>query len=399
MSATARNLIVGIDLNRKQPQLCYYEKETDSTVTAPLKIGNETVSLEELFDRLENIADAEDVEQAYEDLGRKTAGIFRQAFSTLGLSEPDRQISGITVTVPALTKPIVKLIRRVYAELHLNQIPTYLQDYKESFYYHTLYQKKELWNRNVGLFTFEGRTVSFLSLSVNHMTRPVTVSAVEGITITLKDEPGQANSPVTGSRAKWDEQFYNMIDASLRQNIYSSLFIMGDSFDKAWAGKSISLLCKGGRKVFVVDNLYARGACYAAREKALNKQLGGYLYMGDDLIRNNLGMRMLIQGKETYYPLISAGVNWYEAEKYCECILEGSDDLEFILSDIDNAHQTLSVMRLEGLGVEKRPVGTVRLGIHITYDSPQKCIIEVDDLGFGDLFPAGNRIWREVLEG
>lgn len=385
-----RNLTVGIDLGREQPQLCYYEASSDKTITAPMKIGNENVSFGEILEEIELMnsnptSDLTVAEEQSRRLSGEIADVLLRSMKTLGIKEPKEEVAGIVITVPKLTKPYVSLIRSVYERVGIEHGRGYLQDYNESFYYHTFYQKKELWSRNVGFFLFEDRSVSFLSLEMNQQTRPITVKPVEGMEITLANE-----------KMLWDDQFYKMVNASLRQNIYSSIFLMGDTFDKNWAARSTALLCKGRRKVFVVDNVFARGACCAAREKVLKKQLSDYLYLGGDLVRENIGMQMVVQGTEVYYPLISAGVNWYEAEKTCECILVGEPELRFLVSGMNDRRQRSFRMELPQL--PERPDKTTRLRVSISYESPNRCLIEAEDLGFGDIYPASGLVWREVME-
>ena len=50
-------------------------------------------------------------------------------------------------------KPFVRTIRTAYEKLSIPRSRGYLQDYKESFYFHTLYQKPEIWTRKVGLLS------------------------------------------------------------------------------------------------------------------------------------------------------------------------------------------------------------------------------------------------------
>ncbi|MCC6095712.1 MAG: DUF5716 family protein [Eubacterium sp.] len=386
-----RQLIVGIDLNRSQPQICYYEREKENTVTAPMKVGNDAASFREIFDGIEEL-DRRDPEGEADntrrsELERMAGETMKRALYTLGLDDPAGQIAGITITVPVLTRSVVHLVQSIYHQLGLSGNRAFLQDYKESCYYHTIYQDRDLWTRNVGFFIFEGQDVTFLAMNKNTQTRPVTFTMQEGITVTLKQD-----------RDSWDEQFYNMINASLRQNVFSCIFLMGSTFERSWAGRSIALLCRAGRKVFVVDNLYARGACYAARERVVQRKFPDCLYLGEDVVRNNIGMKMTIQGKETYYPLITAGVNWYEADTSCECILIGKEHaLHFLLSRMDESRQSVSVMQLPEM--DERPEGTSRLRIHLFYESAKRCVIEVDDLGFGELYPSSGKVWREILEG
>ena len=53
----------------------------------------------------------------------------------------------------------------------------------------------------------------------------------------------------------------------------------------------------------------------------------GILFDGRDMIQVNLQMEVRIRGKEQMYPLISAGMNWYEAHHVCEFILDGEREL------------------------------------------------------------------------
>ncbi|MDO4622130.1 MAG: DUF5716 family protein [Eubacteriales bacterium] len=384
-----RNLIIGVDLNKEDPQVCYYDTETENTVVASMKDSVEGVSLQDILDELEVQSELPEEDTDVDmilDMEQKASDILRQTLEDQGITDPELQIEGITVTVPKLDRHLVELIRFVYEDLGIESGRGFLQDYKESFYYHTLYQKKEYWNRNVGFFRFDDRQVSFYSLTMNQQTRPITCMVSEGVSITLKED-----------KSLWDEQFCNMINASLRQNIYSCIFIMGETFSGSWGKRSVPLLCKGGRKVFMVDNLFARGACYAARERVLERRLGDYLYLGDDLVRNNIGMQMIVQGNETYYPLISAGVNWYDTEKTVECLLDDEAALEFVVSAMDSKKQ--NVLRMELPGMPERPDRTTRIRLHLEFESPTRCVVEAEDLGFGDLFPASGQIWREILEG
>jgi hypothetical protein len=201
---------------------------------------------------------------------------------------------------------------------------------------------------------------------------------------------------LNGDPSVWDSQFCRMVDDSLRQNLYSSVFLMGETFDKTAMSRSTALLCKGGRKVFVVDNLFARGACCGAREKTVERRLAGYLYLGDELIRNNVGMQMTVQGTKTFYPLISAGVNWYEAERDCEILLVGDPELTFTLTGMDGGNRR--EVRMELPGLPQRPPKTNRLHLRFSFESAHRMMIEVQDIGFGEMYPGTGQIWREELK-
>lgn len=411
-----KNLIVGIDLNRKQSQICYYERNSQDAVSAPVKVGSTRVTFPTLLCRLpetgewrygleaEYFAEQKNgvlIDRLY-DLcadgnsfsaegetfagGELMAAFLRQALTMVGVTAPDRQVAGIMITVPRLTKPFVQAIRNAYSALGIPRSRAYLQDYRESFYFHTLCQRQELWARKVGMFWFEEEDVTFFSLELDFRTKPVTAAVTEGKTVRL-----------SGEAEKKDAEFRDLIEESLKQELYSSIFLVGAGFDRSWAVHSVPLLCRAKRKVFAGDNLFARGACFAAREKVEEKSLKGYLYMGDDLIRFNVGMDMKINGCPAYYPLVTAGVNWYETEAECEFLMDGTRALVFVVSSMEEGKRRRYGMALPGL--PERPDRTTRIRLHVEFDSPGRCQITAEDLGLGELFPSSGKIWHETMEG
>ena len=411
-----KNLIVGIDLNRKQSQICYYERNSQDAVSAPVKVGSTRATFPTLLcrvpetgewyygleaeyfaeqkngvliDRLYDLcADGNTFSAEGESFtgGELLAAFLKQALTMVGVTKPESQVAGLMITVPRLTKSLVQAVRCAYRMLGIPRGHAFLQDYRESFYYHTLCQRQELWARKVGMFCFEEENVTFFSLELNFRTKPVTASVKEGKTIRLSREP-----------VKKDRMFQKLIEESLKQDLYSSIFLVGEEFDRSWAVHSVPLLCKGRRKVFAGTNLFARGACFAAREKVEDKALKGYLYAGEDLVRFNVGMDMKINGCPAYYPLVTAGVNWYETEKECEFLMDGTRALVFVVSSMDEGKRRRYGMPLPGL--PDRPDRTTRIRLHVEFDSPGRCQITAEDLGLGELFPSSGKIWHETMEG
>ena len=145
-----------------------------------------------------------------------------------------------------------------------------------------------------------------------------------------------------------DRDFCHLMGEAMGNEIYSSVFLVSEEFDLAWADNSLRQLKKNQRRIFGGTNLFAQGACFSAREKVEERRLKGYLFLGNDLVRYNIGMEMTINGSPAYYALIAAGVNWYEAEKECELILDGTEELEFVVSSMESGKRNRYTMKLDG---------------------------------------------------
>lgn len=411
-----KNLIIGFEFNPKESQICYFDRTAKDAVSAEIKVGSSQyafptvlskslgknewhfgieaeyfaeqqngILIDQLYDLCANGNSTVIDGQEYEP-GVLLAIYLKNALETLGVTEPEKQVSGMMLTVPSLTRSFVEAIRFAYEKIGMSRTRCFLQDYDESFYYYALYQKPEMWGRNVGLFSFKGDEVTFSSLNLDHRTKPVTAAVAAGKTKKLSSDT-----------RKRDDDFYRLIEDSFGSDIYSSVFLIGEGFDKNWAVRSVALLCRNRRHVFFGNNLYAKGACFAAYEKVEERRLKGYLFVGNALIRHNIGMDMSINGSPAYYAMIGAGVNWYEAAKDCELILDNTDELTFVVSKMEDGRRERYTMPLPEL--PERPNKTTRLHLHLEYDSPRRCQITVEDMGFGEMFPGSGKVWHETMEG
>ena len=192
-----------------------------------------------------------------------------------------------------------------------------------------------------------------------------------------------------------DQAFYSFIQETLGNELYSSIQITGKGFDPRWAKKSVAHLCMQKRKVFYGNNLFAKGACAAGKEKKEDKNLKGYRYMSPALVLKDVGMDMRVMGAPAYYPLIEAGKNWYECKAQCEMILDDTSDLIFVVGTYGEEQKKKVVMSLPGL--PQRPNKTTRLSLSLSYTSQEKCEVVVKDLGFGDMFPSSGKVWTELV--
>ena len=411
-----RNIIVGFDLGEKVSQLCYYDRKEGEPVSMPMKVGSgqytfpnclskkpgeeewhfgleveyfvnqqEEIYLDHLYELCSNERTV-NVDGQDRKVGELLGIFIGNALRILGVPDLVKSISGLMITTPKLTKPMVENIRVACEYMGFSRNRCFLQDYEESFYYHTLYQKVDIWSRNVALFTFDQNEVAFSKLVMDKKTKPIQVSVKRGKRVTLHQDAVER-----------DFDFYELIQESIGNEVFSSIFLVGEGFEREWAVRSVPLLCRHQRHVFYGNNLFAKGACYGAKEKVEERNLKGYLYAGNDLVRLNVGMDMMVFGTPAYHSLISAGVNWYEAVGDCELLLNDTEELTFVVSNMDNTKKERYSMALPGL--PDRPPKATRLHLHLEFESANRCRIDVEDLGFGEMYPSSGLKWQETMAG
>ena len=107
-------------------------------------------------------------------------------------------------------------------------------------------------------------------------------------------------------------------------------------------------------------------------------------------------MDLLKCGQEAYHALLDAGVNWYEAQTQLDIIADPSGVLEILITPLTGKMPKSIQFFLDGL--EKRPKGTTRLRLNLFMNSVDEVTIKVQDMGFGELFPATGKVWEQVIE-
>lgn len=409
-----KNLIIGFQLGRKTSQICYYDRKQQEPVSLATKVGSTLYEfptvlykesgednwhfgleaeyfgqqsgwyVDDLYSIIEQAAPVLIDGKKYEPW--QLLGIFlKESLKMLGIRDLEKAVSGLTVTLESLDTVLVDHLKKAFAELSFQKDCCRIQSYSESFYYYTMYQKPELRSKKVALLEFLEDAVVFRELYIQHNTRPALVR--------LSDK---SSYPLSNSMEAWDVDLFQMLEQTMERDGYSVAYLIGDGFKKDWALRSLPRLARAARKIYSGNNLFVKGACYGAKEKCEEKRLKEYLYLGEDLVRTNVGMEMIVHGMHVYYPLIKAGMNWYDASHTCDFILDGTDTLVFLSGSMQGGEKKQYAMPLPDLPV--RPNRATRLRLHISARSAALCSIEVTDMGFGEMFPSSNKTWTESLE-
>lgn len=409
-----RNILIGLDLTAKGSQMSYYDRQTKEPVSAPVKVGTNLyvyptaickmegrkewhtgieagyfgsqpggIAVPDFFERLSGTESCQVEGRDYRP-SELLAIYLRDLLMLTGVPDILQVIDQLTITADTLNKPFVDNVKEAAASLKITGERLAIQDHMESFYYYAYSQKEELHARDIGLFEFDGDRVTFRSLVMDHLTKPALVKV---------GEPAETTLPQILEER--DIAFMRFAEQILDKKLYSAVYITGEGFDTAWAKRSVPVLCRGKRHVFSGTNLFVRGACYAALDKAETHALKSTLYLGEDLVRTNLGMEMTVRGNPSYFPLISAGTNWFEAGKSCEFILENKDHLAFAINTMDG--RTRKFFRMDLPGLPQRPARATRLRLTAMCPSRDVCEVTVEDLGFGGFYESSGLIWKDSL--
>lgn len=383
----SNDIIIGFDLNREDSQITFYNRTNADPMTVSIVPGEEKYLIptpKDIFSLIEGKAELGVV---------ALSNFFRQCFDMLSTAGPPDRMS-VMVTMQKMDRPWVEAIPQALEMLGVKRESVFLQDHKESFYYYVLSQPKELWTYKVALFEYEEERITGCELAINKKTKPATVTVTERALLPLDKKVRQGLKGDAWNQ-KRDGLFLEMAQEMFGKDAYSSVYLIGKEFGEKWAVETLRFLCRR-RHVFQGMNLYTKGACYGAMDKAKAAPLEGFLYQGEDMIEYNLGMDMTVKGVKGYYPLITAGVNWYEAYHECEFLMDDTDVFEFYSKSILGGEQYQHSIELKGLPA--RPKKATRLLLRVGFTGKNKCRIRIDDLGLGSFWPSSGKKWETVIK-
>lgn len=301
-----------------------------------------------------------------------------------------KKIDSIAFTIPAMDVDLVQILKSVGQKLGVPKEHIYVQDYKESFCYYMFYQPKELWQYEAALFYCDKDVVkAFMlrKLKTGFGKGRDSFVTVDEVASAEMKELREVYPVLNVDKAKdADEAFKRFIQSVFDKRLISSVFLTGEGFENNWYPNSLRTLCNG-RRAFQGNNLYSKGACYAAYNRAVEHQ-DIPVYLDETKMTEQICFKLRVRGVEEWYPIVSWGTRWYEGDRQFDILLEDTEDIEIHVESLEKKEKEVIRVPMEGL--PKRGNYTLRLQVSIVFDDEKTCRITWKDVGFGTFFePSG----------
>lgn len=307
----------------------------------------------------------------------------KRSFALLSMVSSLDLVESVMFTCDNLDTRLVEVLSQAVSGLGLKTKKVYFQSHIESFYNYTIFQPTDLWIHQVVVCEYQRKDLKMFRMECNHRTTPIVAFIEERVF------PGMPEGPLDEK----DNRFLDILRQEFKDRFISCVYLIGDGFKGDWTKESLRFLCQN-RRVFQGNNLYSKGACYAGREKQAPSEIGQtHVFLGNEKLKANIGMKVLRRGVDSYFALLDAGINWYEAKKECEFILESGTTFEILVTPLNGKEAKIIELFLDGL--TQRPDKTTRVHMNLYLASENQVQVEVTDLGFGELFPSSGKVWKE----
>ena len=308
------------------------------------------------------------------------------------LTGTDR-LAAMMITCEKLDGRLIEVLSQAVSGMHLKTDKVFYQSHAESFYHYVIQQPEELWRSRSLLLEYRGTKVTAYCMDCNRRTTPV-VSYIENWEYNMPPyEPMPEEEGLRKEKMeRLDREFADIASQVCKKTAVSSVYLIGEHYSEEWMQESLRSLCMG-RRVFLGNNLYSKGACYAMSERLNPSEVGrAHVFLGGDKLKANIGMNVLDRGQESYFALLDAGVNWYEAEQKFEFYVRGGNELDIQITSLIGGES-----RTERITLEDMLPGMSRMRAHLFLTGERELVIEIEDLGFGSFRPATEQVWRREI--
>lgn len=344
-------LIAGIDFREEYPLVCYQTVQMKEPELLPLDfsgLSGRTACFRKILSGLKRFGAKENIRAAIvlPDMEEESIGQYLQEACEAGFAREQLQVLGE----------------------------------QESVVHFVMHQTNDIWQQKVWILEFDADEVKATCLQVNRRTTPMLVDVKDA-------EYWHVGTLQEGNR---DEKLSEMVKERFGKDAVSAVFLTGTDFNARDYKKSREEICRR-RRVFLGEQIHARGACMLAGSAGGENK--SYLFLNEQTLLYNVGIRSSRAGRESIHTLVSAGCSWYDVQESFEMLLLDEPILEFTFQSMLGGEPIR-----EGLGLTdlpKRPDGATRLLLEIHFAGPLQCEIKVTDLGFGELYPASDLYWRE----
>lgn len=403
-------LIVGYDLGESTSQISFWNTKEKEPVTASTVTGEEQYNFPTVLCRRtetnqwaygkEAVKLSEEgkgiLVEGLPHLAREGAGVtvgeetfdpvallalfMKRSFSLLGASVPLFRIDALVITVEKFDQRMLEALMQAASVIGLQTEHIYVQSHVECFYHYTIHQPPELLKGQVLVCDYEEEGLRTYRLECNRRTHPVAAFVEEKTYPQMRSE---------------DDMLLSILQENCEGRMVSAVYLLGGGFEGEWYQNCLRYLCRN-RRVFRGNNLYSKGACYGAGEKLQQDDIGTqYVFLGGDKLKANIGMKALRRGQDSYYALLDAGTNWYEAKKTCEFYLETGNSFSVTVTPL-NGRETKEIEVILS-DLPKRSDRATRVGLSVSMQSENEAALTVEDLGFGEIYPATHKIWQETF--
>lgn len=302
--------------------------------------------------------------------------------------DEEYELKKITITIEEYDKAVYEVIGKLREELGIPQDDFYVMSHENAFFQYVMNQEEQIRSNSVAMFEYGPEGMHYYRIDKRR-------AGTDGIYY-IKDEEIEdiTYSMLFDNAEELDEKFSDIAKKKMRETYISSVFLTGGGFHDKWINKSKNILCDG-RRVFMGQNIYTKGACYHAVYGAYEVNENRVLCTRDN-IPYDIGVQIGdMSGRRQFCPIAVGGREWYNMKGSITLFLDDTYRIDMVYRNRITRDSQKEIIEIHGL--PKRPPKTTKISLDVElYDENNGAII-IRDVGFGKIYPTTNKIYRKEI--
>lgn len=297
------------------------------------------------------------------------------------------QLMGMTVTIEHYHPVVYQVLEKMRDELGLTQDTFYIMSHENAFFQYVMNQDEKLRTNSVAMFEYGTEGMEYYRIDKKHQGNTVLFNLIhqdmkEDMTYTMLFQDVE----------ELDKHFAELAKVKMRETYISTVYLTGPGFNDKWIEEATKVLCDG-RRVFMGQNIYTKGACYHARFGAYEAD-GKSVLNTESTIPFDIGVCVgNVDGRNHFHPIAVGGREWYNMNGKVTLFLDDTNRIEMMYKDKVSKELQREIIEIHGL--PKRPPKTTKISLEVElYDEKMGAIV-IRDVGFGRIYPTTNKIYRK----
>lgn len=382
------SLILGIDLCNEFSQVCYYDVKTQKSESVPVSgtgmICKNPIPLDVIFESMN-----EGLPIQMNELSKLIGYLLDSAKKYRKCPEIQR----ICVAVEDFNITLLDVLKTAFEiNGYKSDMVTFIS-HEEAYAYYAFSMKRELWNGGVILLDYTDRGINSIELA-NVKIKNSEIIVEEQL---LFDD-AQLQQVISGDKTldEIDGLLETIGMQILNGRVISSIYLTGSGFntDKL-PPRFLKCICNRHR-VFAGQNLYVKGACFAAYEELDQSRFANTIFACKNRITTGIEVGILERGKNKVLRVVKPGINWYEAGRTLEFIVD--DCSEIRLNMIPVAKKESYEELIDFGEFPYRANKTTKIRVEFEFTADDRCLVTVKDKGFGEIARSSDKVIYKNLE-
>lgn len=297
------------------------------------------------------------------------------------------ELKGLTVTLEEYHPKVYEVLGKLRKELGIPESTFYIMSHENAFFQYVMNQDERLRTNSVAMFEYGTEGMQYYRIDKKNQGN-ARIFYLGHQDLSEEIPYGMLLEDVK----VLDENFATIAKKKMRETYISTVYLTGVGFTDKWIEESQKVLCDG-RRVFMGQNLYTKGACYHAKFGAYEAERDLVLYTQGS-IPFDIGVCIgETEGRNQFYPIAIGGREWYNMKGQVTLFLDDTNRIEMLYRDKVSKEMQREIIEIHGL--PKRPPKTTKISLEVELTDEQTGAIVIRDVGFGRIYPTTNKIYRK----